>query len=56
LRNRIQAAIGRRFYQRKYDAREALEKFVARLQAENDTMALAADLDKRDLRYLSVSA
>jgi hypothetical protein len=44
LRRRVQALIDRRFFRKKYDARQVLEAFAARAQAEADLDALAADL------------
>ncbi len=43
LRNRIQAAIDRAFYRRKYDAQKTLEAFVAGLQNKTDLEGLAAE-------------
>ena len=44
LRLRIQTIIDRRFYRRKYDARETLTQFAATMQEEADLQRLVANL------------
>jgi cytochrome b subunit of formate dehydrogenase len=44
LRNRIQAAIDRRFYRKKYDAQQVLAQFAITARDETDMNALTAEL------------
>jgi hypothetical protein len=44
LRNRIQAAIDRRFYRQKYDAQQVLAEFAITARDETDMNALTAEL------------
>jgi hypothetical protein len=44
LRNRIQAAIDRRFYRKKYDAQQVLAEFAITARDETDMNALTAEL------------
>jgi hypothetical protein len=44
LRRHIQSFIDRRFYRRKYDARQTLEAFSSKMRNETDLDALSDDL------------
>jgi hypothetical protein len=44
LRTRIQSAINRRFYRRKYDAQQVLARFGITARDETDMYALTAEL------------
>jgi hypothetical protein len=44
LRNRIQDAIDRRFYRKKYDAQQVLAQFAQTAHNETDMNALTAEL------------
>lgn len=44
LRTRVQAIIDRRFFRKKYDARQVLAQFARRMQQEADLDAISADL------------
>jgi hypothetical protein len=44
LRNRIQNALDKRFYRKKYDAQQVLQKFAVTVRDETDLEKLTAEL------------